>query len=74
MDTNREREVLTLIAQGKEDKEIANGLYITVSTVYSHTHAIYRKLNVRGRTEATAYYWRKFHESMDTVDREHRVL
>jgi DNA-binding CsgD family transcriptional regulator/predicted ATPase len=53
--TVREAEVLSLIAEGLTNKEIASSLGIAVKTVMHHTGAIYRKLGVRGRAEATAF-------------------
>lgn len=52
--TEREREVLRLLAAGQTNQEIADALYVTVGTVKTHTHRIYAKLGVRGRTEAIA--------------------
>ena len=52
--TNRERQVLGLIAEGTSNKEIATRLGIRSKTVMHHTVAIYRKLGVRGRGEAAA--------------------
>lgn len=56
--TKREREVLGLVAQGKQNKEIACTLVITEAAVESHLHHIYRKLGVTNRTEAAALAWR----------------
>ncbi len=50
--TQREQEILELIAQGKNNQEIAQVLYITPGTVRVHVHAILQKLNVRDRTQA----------------------
>ncbi|MBN8595444.1 MAG: hypothetical protein J0M33_27075 [Anaerolineae bacterium] len=50
--TEREREILMLIAQGDANKEIAARLFITVHTVKKHTTSIYEKLNVLSRTQA----------------------
>ena len=50
--TQRESEVLGLLAQGKTYDEIADSLFISRSTVETHVRAIYRKLGVRNRTEA----------------------
>jgi predicted ATPase/DNA-binding CsgD family transcriptional regulator len=52
--TARELDVLRLVARGQSNKEIAVELGITPKTAMHHTSAIYRKLHVRGRTEATA--------------------
>ncbi len=50
--TQREQEVLVLIAAGKTNPEIAQLLYITPGTVRVHVHAILHKLGVRDRTQA----------------------
>jgi two-component system, NarL family, response regulator len=50
--TQREQEVLVLIATGKSNSEIAQVLYITPGTVRVHVHAILHKLGVRDRTQA----------------------
>ncbi len=52
--TEREREVLNLLAQGLTNKEIAEGLYITPNTVKRHLKAIFEKLKVHTRSAATA--------------------
>ena len=51
--SEREEEVLTLLAKGLGRGEIADLLDMSVNTAASHTKAIYRKLNVSGRVEAT---------------------
>jgi LuxR family maltose regulon positive regulatory protein len=50
--SERELEVLRLLAAGLSNPEIAQELYIAVSTVRSHAKSIYGKLNVHGRWEA----------------------
>lgn len=50
--TRREQEILTLIADGKTNQEIAQMLYIAPGTVRVHVHAILQKLEVRDRTQA----------------------
>ncbi|MBX5445958.1 response regulator transcription factor [Sphaerobacter sp.] len=52
--TARELDVLTLMARGLRNKEIAYELSITERTVKFHANAIYRKLDVSGRTEAVS--------------------
>ena len=52
--SEREIEVLTLIAQGKSNKEIAGSLFISEGTVKSHGKSIFAKMNVRSRAEAVA--------------------
>jgi DNA-binding NarL/FixJ family response regulator len=52
--TDREREVLVLLAQGLTNKEIAEKLYITTNTVKRHLKAIFEKLDVHTRSAATA--------------------
>jgi DNA-binding NarL/FixJ family response regulator len=48
----REREVLTLIASGATNREIAERLYLSPHTVKEHASALYRKLGVKNRAEA----------------------
>jgi DNA-binding NarL/FixJ family response regulator len=50
--SEREQEVLDLIALGKTNSDIAKALYISVRTVKFHVSSILTKLNVRNRTEA----------------------
>ncbi len=50
--TDREREVLGLIAAGSTNREIAEQLYLSPHTVKEHTSAVYRKLPARNRAEA----------------------
>lgn len=52
--TDREHEVLDLLAQGLTNKEIAENLYITTNTVKRHLKAIFEKLDVHTRSAATA--------------------
>jgi NarL family two-component system response regulator LiaR len=53
--TEREREVLTLIAQGKTDQQIADELHLHVKTAKNHVSNILHKLNVATRTEAAVW-------------------
>ncbi len=53
--SEREQEVLELIAQGRNNREIADQLCISESTVRSHLHNILDKLHVVNRVQAAAY-------------------
>jgi DNA-binding NarL/FixJ family response regulator len=50
--TDREREILELVAQGLSNKEIAQRLYLTEKTIKHHMTNILQKLQVRNRVEA----------------------
>lgn len=50
--TDREREILELLAQGLSNKAIASRLYLSVRTVEGHLANIYSQLGVHSRTEA----------------------
>ena len=50
----REKEVLSYLALGWSDKEIADGLYVSVTTVKTHLRRVYSKLLVKGRAEAVS--------------------
>jgi DNA-binding NarL/FixJ family response regulator len=53
--TGREREVVDLVVEGLSNKEIAQRLTIEVATVKNHVHSIYRKLNIRRRSQLSAW-------------------
>ncbi|HLA63811.1 MAG TPA: response regulator transcription factor [Rhodothermales bacterium] len=53
----REREVLRLIAQGRDNAAVAGGLFISESTVKNHVTNIFAKLGVKSRAEAVAWAW-----------------
>jgi DNA-binding NarL/FixJ family response regulator len=48
----REKEILLLLAEGLQYKEIADQLYISPHTVRQHLHNVYTKLHVQNKTEA----------------------
>jgi DNA-binding NarL/FixJ family response regulator len=50
--SDREREVVSLIAAGSTNREIAEELYLSPHTVKEYTSGLYRKLGVRNRAEA----------------------
>lgn len=50
--TEREWEVLDLLCQGKNTREIAEALVLSEETIYSHSKNVLRKLNVHSRQEA----------------------
>jgi LuxR family maltose regulon positive regulatory protein len=52
--SERETEILKLIAEGLTNPEIANRLFLSLHTVKTHTRNIYSKLDVHNRTEAVA--------------------
>ncbi len=50
--SKREREILSLAARGRSNQEIAETLFLSLSTVKTHLQSVYRKLDVRDRTQA----------------------
>jgi signal transduction histidine kinase/DNA-binding CsgD family transcriptional regulator len=57
--TEREMEVIRLVAEGRANKEIAAMLYVSPRTVKFHLDNIYSKLGVKTRTEAAIYALRR---------------
>ncbi|MEM7725196.1 MAG: response regulator transcription factor [Cyanobacteria bacterium P01_A01_bin.45] len=53
--TPREKEVLKLIAQGLNNREIAKNLFISERTVKNHVNSILSRLNLRDRTQAAIF-------------------
>ena len=53
--TEREREVVTAIAQGSSNSEIGEGLFIGTATVKSHVSSILTKLGLRDRTQIVVF-------------------
>jgi LuxR family maltose regulon positive regulatory protein len=52
--SERELEVLALVAAGRSNVEIASSLFVSLSTVKTHINNLYRKLGARSRTQAIA--------------------
>ena len=50
--TDREKDVLLLVTQGKSNKEIARELVVSLVTVKGYMYNIFKKLNVKNRTQA----------------------
>lgn len=57
--TDREVQIVKLLADGRSNKEIADTMFISIETVKSHLQTIYKKLEVKGRTEAAVCYLRE---------------
>jgi two-component system, NarL family, response regulator NreC len=57
--STREKEILQLLASGKNNREIADLLFISVATVETHRNNIFQKLNVHNLAELILYAVRK---------------
>jgi DNA-binding NarL/FixJ family response regulator len=55
--TDREAELLTLLARGRTNAEIAQELFVSLSTVKAHVANLQGKLSLRNRTEIAAWAW-----------------
>jgi NarL family two-component system response regulator LiaR len=64
--TERELQVLKLVAEGKSNKEIARALCITVHTAKAHVSRILYKLAVNNRTDAAVLWTKHTHTGMQT--------
>ena len=56
--TEREREVVALIAEGLDNREVADAAYMGEGTVRNHISSILAKLHLRNRTQIAVAYWR----------------
>lgn len=54
--TRRELQIMELVVSGNFNKEIANGLGVSLNTIETHLRHIYIKLGARNRTEAVKLY------------------
>jgi LuxR family maltose regulon positive regulatory protein len=52
--SEREIEVLNLVARGYSNRQIAEALYVTLGTVKKHLNNVFSKLQVKNRTQAVA--------------------
>ena len=68
--TDRETEVLKLLARGKANKQIAGNLYVSEKTVKAHVSSILMKLGVQSRTQAALYAVRTGLVSVDELGEE----
>jgi two-component system, NarL family, response regulator LiaR len=68
--TDRETEVLKLLARGKANKQIAGNLYVSEKTVKAHVSSILMKLGVQSRTQAALYAVRTGLGSLDELGEE----
>ena len=55
--TEREEQILAAVARGRTNAEIAEELYITLSTVKTHVASLMAKLGVRNRVEIALWAW-----------------
>jgi NarL family two-component system response regulator LiaR len=68
--TERETEVLKLVARGKANKQIAHELFVGEKTVKAHVSSILAKLGVQSRTQAALYALRIGLVSMEELNEE----
>ena len=68
--TERETEVLKLLALGKANKQISRSLFVEEKTVKTHVSSILRKLGVRSRTQAALHAVRTGLVSIDELNEE----
>jgi NarL family two-component system response regulator LiaR len=66
--TEREVEVLRLVARGQSNQEIANQLVISEATVRTHVSNILGKLHLASRTQAALYALREGLASLDDAE------
>ncbi len=57
--TQQEQKILDLILEDKTNKEIANEVFVSLSTVKTHINNIYKKLNIQSRKEVKQWFNRK---------------
>jgi two-component system, NarL family, nitrate/nitrite response regulator NarL len=65
--SQREREIVSLVAQGYKNREMAEKMFISEQTVKNHLHNIFDKLGVSDRLELALY---AIHKGLHLVDRQ----
>ncbi len=60
--TDRESEVLNFLSRGLRYEQIAEQMQLSINTVHTHTKNVYKKLNVRSKTEAAMLWLRSMDE------------
>jgi NarL family two-component system response regulator LiaR len=68
--TERETEILKLLARGRANKQIASDIFVEEKTVKAHVSSILRKLGVRSRTQAALHAVRIGLVSVDELNEE----
>jgi len=68
--TERELEVLKLVARGRTNREIADQLVVAEGTIRTHVSNILDKLHLASRTQATLYALREGLASLDDIDED----
>ena len=56
--SERERDIIELVAEGLNNKEIANQLYLSEGTVRNYISQMLTKLDLRDRTQLAVYYYK----------------
>ena len=64
--SDREREVLQLLAEGKSTKQVASCLHVSIKTIETHRRQIMRKLNINSLAELIKYAVREGLTSLDS--------
>lgn len=57
--TDREKEILLLVADGQNNKEISEKLYLSEGTIRNYISSMLEKLHLRDRTQLAIYYYRR---------------
>jgi DNA-binding NarL/FixJ family response regulator len=65
--SQREREIVSLVAQGYKNREMAEKMFISEQTVKNHLHNIFDKLGVSDRLELALY---AIHKGLHLVERQ----